>query len=441
MSNVNNRCLFFKIEKVLISGLWNTSNIETKLNEDMNIFIGKNGTGKTTLINILHAALTVDVELLSNYQFTEIKLKLVAKINNKKRQKTIIISKKTSNDSIDYIIYKLSRTNSLNVPLLNDRIGIRRRRLASRFEAKIEEIQNLLNDIVCVSWLSVHRELVDIEELDRYSRIQIQGSNPVDRRLYKLMQLFTEYQLQLQSEGSMLSSQLQKDILFTMLYAPKYDEWDRKKIPTLNFKEMSSALLNTYKELELTDNKTKNAINRHVRVIIKALKNIDNRRRNRDTKISINDIMPVSLFKRTQHILDIATKIQKKKNKLFKPISTYINLLNIEFNSGLKFKISPKNTGELLIYKKDKQIMVNQLSSGQKQLLILLTETLLQINKPYIFMADEPELSIHIEWQRKLLGAIIALNSDAQIIIATHSPEIASKWKNKVKRMEHIING
>ncbi len=86
-------------------------------------------------------------------------------------------------------------------------------------------------------------------------------------------------------------------------------------------------------------------------------------------------------------------------------------------------------------------IIISQLSSGEKQLIILLTETLLQKKSQTIFIADEPELSLHIEWQRKIIPSIKELNPNAQIIVATHSPEIVGKWKSNAINMEGIIHG
>ena len=67
------------------------------------------------------------------------------------------------------------------------------------------------------------------------------------------------------------------------------------------------------------------------------------------------------------------------------------------------------------------EIQHQSLSSGEKQLLILLTQTLLQEKQPFIYIADEPELSLHIEWQHKIISAIKELNPNVQIIAATHS--------------------
>ena len=84
------------------------------------------------------------------------------------------------------------------------------------------------------------------------------------------------------------------------------------------------------------------------------------------------------------------------------------------------------------------QLHPSLLSSGEKQLLVLLIQTLLQENKPYVFLADEPELSLHIDWQRNIVGAIHEMNPNAQIIVATHSPEVAGQWIQKIIPMESI---
>ena len=77
----------------------------------------------------------------------------------------------------------------------------------------------------------------------------------------------------------------------------------------------------------------------------------------------------------------------------------------------------------------------------EKQLLILFIEALLQRQRPFIFLADEPELSLHISWQRGILSAIRSINPNAQIVVATHSPEIAGKFRDCLMDMEDILRG
>jgi predicted ATPase len=79
------------------------------------------------------------------------------------------------------------------------------------------------------------------------------------------------------------------------------------------------------------------------------------------------------------------------------------------------------------------------LSSGEKQLLILLSETLLQKEKPAVLIADEPELSLHVLWQERLITSLRALNPSGQIIVATHSPDIVGRLGPRAVNMETLI--
>jgi len=62
------------------------------------------------------------------------------------------------------------------------------------------------------------------------------------------------------------------------------------------------------------------------------------------------------------------------------------------------------------------------LSSGEKHILLLLVEALNSEQNPLLI--DEPEISLHVSWQKRLLEAMSVLNSRNQVIVATHSPEI-----------------
>ena len=81
-----------------------------------------------------------------------------------------------------------------------------------------------------------------------------------------------------------------------------------------------------------------------------------------------------------------------------------------------------------------------QLSSGEKQILVILLTVLVQDNKPSILFMDEPEISLHLDWQRKLIQYIRELNPNVQIILATHSPGIILEgWRDKVFEMSDLI--
>jgi predicted ATP-dependent endonuclease of OLD family len=55
---------------------------------------------------------------------------------------------------------------------------------------------------------------------------------------------------------------------------------------------------------------------------------------------------------------------------------------------------------------------------------------------------DEPEVSLHIEWQKQLIDLIVELNPNVQIILTTHSPALIMKgWIDHVTEVSDIIAG
>ncbi|WP_178119655.1 AAA family ATPase [Pseudomonas sp. RGB] len=62
------------------------------------------------------------------------------------------------------------------------------------------------------------------------------------------------------------------------------------------------------------------------------------------------------------------------------------------------------------------------LSKGEKTLLSLLLAAFLSRGKSTIFLLDEPDLSLHLKWQKQLLTSLCRLAPEAQFIISTHSP-------------------
>ena len=80
-----------------------------------------------------------------------------------------------------------------------------------------------------------------------------------------------------------------------------------------------------------------------------------------------------------------------------------------------------------------------QLSSGEKQMLAILLTVLVEDCQPYVLFMDEPEVSLHIEWQKQLIDLILELNPNVQIILTTHSPAvIMNGWVDKVTEVSDI---
>ena len=84
-------------------------------------------------------------------------------------------------------------------------------------------------------------------------------------------------------------------------------------------------------------------------------------------------------------------------------------------------------------------LMPYQLSSGEKQMLVILLTVLVEDDQPYVLFMDEPEVSLHIEWQKRLIDLCLELNPHVQIILTTHSPAVVMNgWVDAVTEVSDI---
>jgi hypothetical protein len=79
----------------------------------------------------------------------------------------------------------------------------------------------------------------------------------------------------------------------------------------------------------------------------------------------------------------------------------------------------------------------NSLSSGERQLLLLLCNAVSAQDKSTIFIIDEPELSLNVKWQRGLIQAILdcVKQGNVQLLLATHSLELLARHRRSVAKL------
>ncbi len=102
-------------------------------------------------------------------------------------------------------------------------------------------------------------------------------------------------------------------------------------------------------------------------------------------------------------------------------------------------KTIDREAGEFRLLFWGEPLDLKVLSSGEKQMLTILLAVYLENEEPYVLFMDEPEVSLHIEWQKQLIGIIRKLNPNVQIILSTHSPAmIMDGWMDKVTEVSEI---
>lgn len=101
-------------------------------------------------------------------------------------------------------------------------------------------------------------------------------------------------------------------------------------------------------------------------------------------------------------------------------------------------KTSIKDSGNFMFISGKDKINYLQLSTGEKQLLLVLLKTFNTENKYGIMLLDESDLGMHIEWKEKLISTLRDINPNLQIITTTHAPSIIRGWFDNVQEMSEI---
>lgn len=129
-----------------------------------------------------------------------------------------------------------------------------------------------------------------------------------------------------------------------------------------------------------------------------------------------------------------ANRVESRINLLFQIVNQFFK----ETRKTIDFDL--ENNKLVFRTRQGQQLSLDKLSAGEKQLMLILLTVFLMDEEPTVLLMDEPELSLHIEWQRELIKAIRKLNKNCQLIMTTHSPSIfAAGWQDKIVYIDDII--
>ncbi len=116
-------------------------------------------------------------------------------------------------------------------------------------------------------------------------------------------------------------------------------------------------------------------------------------------------------------------KNNTKKDLFFNMVSHFLHLVKSDEHDEWIF----------YHHKRGNFVSPYQLSTGEKRLFIMLLNAFSQNNESCVMIIDEPETSLHTDWQELLIRYIRKLNPNAQLIIATQSPAIITDgWENNI---------
>lgn len=417
------------IESFKITKLWGYRDIDLTFNSDVNILIGPNASGKTTILNLLHSILSADLPSLLNVSFDQAKIKLRSFKGRSERTVKVEVAEGLLKLSVGQKKFQvdIDMISDLRFPRYykHPETGkIRRRTLPWHIARKrIVPAYDELTALVPIVWLPVSRRLpVTENEEEPYTRTGPLES--VDLRLDELLDELSGYHSGLNAQLSKRYQEFEHQVLSMILYSKEHDQLNL--IPSSSPTEAEKdQLLRAFKAAGLLNKQMQIRIDEHFDAADEALK-----RRRENAGWDLEDILVLPLIGRTQAMVRYARKLEEDRERIFAPlrryeetVNSFLNEKSVEVNESGKLKIESPAPSDL---------SPRLLSSGEKQILILLTQALLRVDEPVVYIADEPELSLHVLWQEKLLESLVSLSGQIQVIVATHSPDIVGKFMDKV---------
>jgi ABC-type lipoprotein export system ATPase subunit len=382
------------ISKIEISGLAGSDKvIKCELNSDVNVFYGVNGSGKTSLLKILNSAATNNSSNLREVPFKSAKLSINF-----------------------YGIYVLERS------IVN----------RSFEQSVVEPVKNVLSPLNLVSatpafgigdipitWHSVMYELEN-NKLIPY--------RPDEDAGYILPhQYLPTYRLyrDLAKEKSWEQRQFTEQELeqnFAKLITDLWKDYNYSLSGSIA-KAQAQGLASILRDVWATHNRRGVEPQINLEQAFDKVKKFLNRQGLKDILKSFEDFQ--ARIKTESYLVNIINDINKVEETIEGAMIPKMKLQDlIKRLYGERVKLNFEDKQITAITKDSKEIALGALSSGQKQLLMIFLTTLMASYKPILI--DEPEISMHVEWQSELIDNMRQLTPSAQLIIATHSPEISA---------------
>jgi predicted ATPase len=410
------------LKKFRVTGLWGNKDLTLDFHEDVNFLIGKNGSGKTTIINLIAAALAADFQVLDRVDFKKIEIH-VAGIHTSVIE---VLKKKTEKQSpfmgISYRFrpQKDAEWKEFSLDEIESQMLYREYGRVYR-HARMPDPIEILGIHVDFTWLSIHRAGPARLREDKPTE------SAIDVKLDQLSNSLTRLFSQFKSKDDEQTATFQKSLFFALLPP---DDWQlENSVKDLDLEREQQSLKEIFETFNVPRNTYLSRLEEQFKRVRSAVRET--------TSFTQAQITSLSAMWSIHSVVLEWGKLLTKQAEINKPRNDFLTVIN-EMLNRKKLFINESNELKAKM-DSDKSLKLTELSSGEKQLLIILGEALLQQKAPWIYIADEPELSLHVTWQEKLTTNLRQINPSAQIIFATHSPDIVGKHENKVFDMEKLL--
>ena len=363
------------IRKLEVKGLNNRLNGTWEFNEDLNIITGRNGSGKTTLLKLIWYLISGNIgQVISDipFQFVSIatdsySLSIIKTENEKIKFKCELANQKQLDRDFEIPLHREDNDRISTITILTER------EMSSLFFPSFRRIEG-----------GFARVPIPIPAID-VLRYEADSFN----------QVFADRQTEtLQKAMSQISTEISA-------------YYNHKFITAISTRDIGNLVAKKTLEAYRKTNDL------HVKLSADIKQEISETRSPDDASSVLEEIQ-----KRVE-------QVNEKQDLLLEPlVALDIQIPDILQYKGIQFAGEGVYLGE-----ENEAIESDKLSAGEKQMISFLCYNAFSENTA-IFI-DEPELSLHVDWQRRLLPTLLEQETGNQFFVATHSPFIYSKYPDK----------
>ena len=444
-----------KLENLFIEKLHGIYNYDVDFNEDITFLYGSNGCGKTTILNIVTSIVTGKIYELFFYDFKIIKLKY----SNNDNVDVIEIKRKQDDKNRLKIIFEGRNETISKLDNLNFQSSRRKILLKEYFHENniLKDISRLFNYVYLplsrsayVDPIRSSRKNFWIEEEEIEEELYVTK----DASLTRVQELIVNKILTINNEVNRLNNNFRDKILKTSIniYSEKKNFSDiLNEIENSNEEkilEIQESYLNIMTNLKLINEREIEKYNNFFSSYIEKYEQITDENDEKGKHFPIDLVLQYSEISKIRKVVELAQQMEKDKKQAEKPLELFCSTLNSFLSRA--GDIDSKNIiietiGQPGVYFKipnnQNKLSVQKLSSGEKQLIIFFANLIFGVNdrKNGIFIVDEPELSLHLTWQKLFIEQTLKINNNIQLIFATHSPEIVGRHRDKMYKLEKVL--
>lgn len=442
-----------QIDRLEIKGLFGYIDKDIFFKEDISLLVGINGSGKTSVLNIINWVLKPSIGDLCVTEFEEIRLSFTVEDNY-----YIIICKHSKH----IFEYHLHNNNEYFSPLTvnvdispcdlgnNDELKYRLSQGYSSLTPDEEELRTW-NRIISFPKPTIigldrnlyaeENDILFLEEKNIRGKLvnkNVIKNSPLERVKYLVNTEYRKKKNAILNLTSELKNHLMLSTFDGSITLDSLREGIRHK---LNINQIITVENRVNEYFENFERKALSKIEKQsINNYFKNLKEITTKYQDdsEDVQVKILYGLNANQFIKVNRLLKQFEKFEKQSAAALEQITIYLDTLNFFLKDSSKELLFNEETSEITFNTLDRKGKVltsykdiKFLSSGEQQILMLFSYIAFNTDGR-VFIIDEPELSLHIKWQEDFLNQLERITPKAtQLILATHSPILANKKKEK----------